>query len=72
MKLKILISLLLLNGCAFMNSYQPMNVQCDGNQMHVVEYTRMCEKDTYQSWQSCSAQAERLFCQNPDWKGLNK
>jgi hypothetical protein len=69
MKIKLLVLLISLSGCT---TYQPMNVNCNGNQMHVVEYTRMCEKDTYQSWQSCSAQAERLFCENPDWNGVNK
>ena len=67
LKYLIFLSILLINGCAFMHPYQPVNLDCSLRQMRVLEYTRLCEAETYQSWSFCAAQAERLFCTRPDW-----
>ncbi len=57
-----------LNGCALFPTYQPLSVECKADKMKVLEYTRVCERESYLTWQSCSVQAERLFCTHPDWK----
>jgi hypothetical protein len=62
---------LILNSCSLINSYQPLHVECNFDKMKVLEYTRVCERETFQTWQTCANQAERLFCNHTDWSTNN-
>ena len=71
MKLILAFSILL-GGCAVFDPYQPMQVNCSADKLKVLEYTRVCERESYNTWQSCAAQAERLFCSHPVWRDKNE
>ena len=66
MKYLILLSLVA-SGCSMVNPYKPMELSCKTDKLQVLEYTRVCSRESYNTWQSCSAQAERLFCKYPVW-----
>ena len=70
MKSLIFLSLIMLNSCAWFNLYQPIEVSCNlmaYDRMKVLEYTRVCERESYNTWQFCAVQAERLYCNHPVW-----
>ena len=67
----LIVLTLILSSCSMINSYQPLHVECEEDQMKVLEYTRVCERETFQTWQTCANQAERLFCKHTDWSDKN-
>tara|TARA_R110000744_G_scaffold171817_1_gene290329 strand:- start:116 stop:337 length:222 start_codon:yes stop_codon:yes gene_type:complete len=69
--IKTLILSILLGGCALIDPYKPMQVNCSLDKVKVLEYTRVCVNESMNSWQSCAAQAERLFCSHPVWRDKN-
>ena len=65
MKSLILLSLIMLNSCAGFDLYQPIDVSCNmmaSDRIRALEYTRICERESYNTWQFCAVQAERLYC----------
>ena len=62
---KLILIALLTTSCSMLNPYTPMDLHCAADKLRVLEYTRVCSRESSNTWQSCSAQAERLFCTYP-------